>query len=326
MRRRARGCAGSASAQDATDLAKKRPDLLDEMRVRDKEASARIGESPPRGGIPKHVANKLRGDPLTETTGALLCTITPMTASHRIEVTTDDGIAPCWIHSPSDEGKYPGVIMFPDAGSVRPAAQDMAEKLAEAGYVVILPNIFYRSGDYPPFDLSTVFTDPKERTRLGEIMKALDMASAMRDVVHYVRVLREQPNIEGDRIGVCGYCFGGRLAFTAAGAHPKDVAAAACFHAGGLVTDAPESPHLAADKITANLYFGVADNDGSFTPEHQGTLATALGKAHVDYTIELYKGAAHGFAMPDFPIYDKAADARHWDRMFSLFKRSLPAG
>lgn len=246
-----------------------------------------------------------------------------MTASQRVDVTTDDGIAPCWVHCPSDDGKYPGVIMFPDAGNVRPVAQEMAERLAEAGYVVLLPNIFYREGDYAPFDPQTVFGDPPERERLMGIIKRLDRASAMRDAAHFIRVLREQPNLASERIGVCGYCLGGRLAFTAAGTHAKDVAAAACFHAGGLVTDAPDSPHLDADKITANLYFGVADHDASCTPEQQGALATTLGKAHLDYAIEVYRGAAHGFAMPDFPVYDKAADDRHWDRMFSLFKRSL---
>lgn len=249
-----------------------------------------------------------------------------MTTSRRIDVTTDDGIAPCWVHEPIAEGEYPGVIMFPDAGSVRPAAQEMAERLAGAGFVVLLPNIFYRSGEYRAFDMQTAFSDPPERERIMSILKALEMTAAMRDAKHYIRTLREQPKLAGDRIGVTGYCLGGKLAFLTATAHPQDVGAVATFHAGGLVTSGPDSPHLAAGKIEASVYIGVADNDGSCTPEHQGILATTLGKAHIDYTIELYKGAAHGFAMTDFPVYDEAAAEKHWDRMLSLFGKALPTG
>lgn len=247
-----------------------------------------------------------------------------MTTSQRIDVKTDDGIAPCWVHEPIAEGKYPGVLMFPDAGSVRAAAQDMAERLAAKGYVVLLPHIFYRAGEYAPFDAMTVFSDPPERDRLMKILKALDMGMAMRDAKHYIRALREQPKLAGDRIGTTGYCIGGKLSFLTATAHPQDVGACAAFHAGGLVTDGADSPHLSSDKIEATVYLGIADNDGSCTPEHQGALATALGKAHVDYTMELYKGAAHGFTMTDFPVYDETAAEKHWERMLELFDAQLP--
>jgi carboxymethylenebutenolidase len=249
-----------------------------------------------------------------------------MTSSQRIDVKTDDGVAPCWVHAPSAAGKHPAVVMVPDAGSVRPAAHDVAQRLADHGYIVLLPDILYRAGDYAPFDFKTVFGDPGERARLMKIIGALDTAAAMRDMAHYIRAAREQPGAAGGRVGVAGYCLGGRLAFTAAAVHATDIAAAACFHAGHVVTEAPDSPHLASARIEAALYFGVADNDQSCTPEHQGALATALGQAHIDYAIELYKGAAHGFAMPDFPGYDAATGDRHLSRMVALFQRTLTAG
>ncbi len=249
-----------------------------------------------------------------------------MTSSaQRIDVQTDDGTAPCWVHAPAGTGKLPGVLMFPDAGSVRAAVHDVAQHLASQGFVVLVPDIFYRAGAYAPFDFRTVFSVPSERERLFGLIHSLDPASAMRDAAHYLRALREQPGTAPGKLGVTGYCMGGRLAFLTAATRASDIGAMAGFHAGGLVSDAPDSPHLLASTIQASVYLGVADNDTSCSPEHQGALATALGQAHVDYAIELYRGAAHGFAMPDAPVFDAAASQRHMERMVGLFRRTLTA-
>jgi carboxymethylenebutenolidase len=242
-----------------------------------------------------------------------------MTEPQKIDVKTDDGVAPCWIHRPQDAGDHPGVILFPDAGSVRQVKHDMAARLASMGYVVLLPHIFYRAGDYKPFDMATVFTVPSERERLMALIRALDLKSAMRDAAHYIRALREQPGVRAGKVAVTGYCLGGRLAFATAGTHPSDIAAAASIHGGGIATDAPDSPHLQADKIEARLYFGIADADSSCTPEHQGVLVTALAKAHLRFTIDHFHGAAHGFAMEDFPVFRKDAAETHWRRLQELF-------
>ena len=113
----------------------------------------------------------------------------------------------------------------------------------------------------------------------------------MRDAGHYLRVLKEQPGVLGERFGAVGYCIGGRLAFATAGSHPKEIAAAASVHGGSIATDAPDSPHLAAGHIEARLYFAIADEDRSCTPEQQGKLAVALAAAHVDFTVEHLRGA-----------------------------------
>jgi len=246
-----------------------------------------------------------------------------MPAPKKLEVETEDGVVECWVHRPSG-GKHPGVIMFPDAGSVRPASHSMAERLSEAGYIVLLPNIFYRSGDYAPFDFKTVFNVPDERERLMTLVRSLDLASAMRDAGHYLRVLKEQPGMMGERFGVVGYCIGGRLAFATAGSHPKQVAAAASVHGGSIATDAPDSPHLAAGQIEARLYFAVADEDRSCTPEQQAKLVTALAAAHVDFTVEHFKGCAHGFAVSDFSVYDEQACERQWEHVLDAFSDTLP--
>lgn len=242
-----------------------------------------------------------------------------MSEPRKIDVRTTDGVAPCWIHRPEGEAKLPGVILYPDAGSVRDVMHDVAAKVASWGYVVLLPSIFYRLGDYPPFDPKTVFTDPPERDRLMTVVRSLDLPSAMRDAGHYLDALFGIAGAAGDRAGTMGYCIGGRLAFATAGAHPTRVAAAASVHGGGLVDDTDESPHLAAGKIEARLWFGIADEDGSCTPAHQAKLVEALATAHVRYSIDHFKGRKHGFAVRDFPVFDESAAGLHHQRVEELF-------
>lgn len=241
----------------------------------------------------------------------------------EIEVATDDGTAPCWIFRQEDKRPAPGVLFFPDAGSVRPTMNAMATRVAQLGYVVLMPHIFYRAGAYAPFDMMTVFSTPPERERLMTLVRSLDNVKGMRDAGHYLRALLAQPNVLGDRVGCMGYCIGGRLAFTAAGAHPDRVAAAAAIHGGGISTDAPESPHRQAAAIRGRIYVAVADEDPSCTPAQQAELVKTLAGAKVDFTLEHFAGCKHGFAVDDFPIYDRAAAERHWARVATLFADTL---
>ena len=241
----------------------------------------------------------------------------------EIEIKTADGVARAWTHR-TGAGPQPGVLVYPDAYGPRPALRETAERLAGLGYVVLLPNVFYRAGDYRPFDKATVWADPPERDRLMALIGALTPERVRADAGAWLDALAAQRGVRADRLGVVGYCMGGRLAFLTAGLHPDRVRAAASFHGGGLVTDAPESPHRLAGRVKASLYFGVADEDRSCTPDQQGALAAALGAAHVDYRIELYPGKRHGFAVTDHPgAYDADAAARHWRRLESFFGETL---
>jgi carboxymethylenebutenolidase len=184
--------------------------------------------------------------------------------------------------------------------------------------------VLYRAGAFAPFDFKTVFTDDAERARLMAIIKQADAVSVMRDTEALLDALASEPGARTSQVGCVGYCMGGRLAFYAAGALPTRVAAAACIHGGNIAVDEPGSPHLQAAKIRGKLYFGVADNDRSCTKESQAMLKAALDTAKVRYQLEVYTGAAHGFAAPDAPVYDKAAAERHWERVLALFAETLP--
>lgn len=244
----------------------------------------------------------------------------------KLDVRAADGVMDVYLHRPegrADEAPAPTVIMFPDAGGVRPAMHEMAARLASHGYLVALPNVLYRAGAFAPFDFKTVFTDPVERARLGGIMKQADLVSVMRDTEALLDALARDPDARAAQVGCVGYCMGGRMAFAAAGAHPTRIAAAASIHGGNLANDDPASPHLQAGKIRARLYFGVADKDQSCTPEAQARLKAALDEAKVRYQLELYPGAMHSFAVSDSPVYDEAAAERQWERVLALFAETL---
>jgi carboxymethylenebutenolidase len=137
------------------------------------------------------------------------------------------------------------------------------------------------------------------------------------------RVASTHRDIRSDRFATVGYCMGGRMAFISAERIAERVVAAACIHPGGLVTDRPDSPHRAVAEIRGELYIAAAGEDRSFTPEQRATVAADLGAANVDFELELYAGARHGFAVPDHTVYDAAAAERQWQRVFALFERTL---
>lgn len=213
--------------------------------------------------------------------------------------------------------------MYPDAGGVRPTFQDMAARLAGFGHAVLLPDVYYRHGDWEPFSMETVFGDPEQRTRLMGMVGSVTPEMIASDSAAFFDFLASRPEVKGDAFGVCGYCMGGRTSMIVAGKLPERVAAVGAFHAGGVVADDAASPHLLADQMKATIYVGGAENDASFTPEHAETLDKALTAANVTHTIEIYP-AAHGFAVPDNPPYDPEAAERHWIAMQELFETALP--
>ena len=245
-----------------------------------------------------------------------------MTQRNDVLVPTRDGSCPCVMSTPAGGGPWPAVIMFMDAGGVRPALIDMAQHLADLGYVSLLPEMYYRHGAYEPFRLETAFTDPAERSRLMAMAGSITKAMVASDAEGFLDFLLSRPEVAGTKVGTTGYCMGGGLSLTSAGSHPDRIAAAASFHGGRLATDEPDSPHRIVGRITGRVYVAAADNDGSFPPEQAAILEKALTDAGVDHKLEVYP-ALHGFAVPDNPTYDAGAASRHWDALAELFGATL---
>ena len=237
-------------------------------------------------------------------------------------ITTADGTCPVTVAIPDGQGPWPGVIMYPDAGGVRTAVRQMAERLAGLGYVVLVPDVYYRSGDWAPFDMKNVFNDKAERQRLFGMIGSITPDAMESDARAFFDYLAARPEVSGETFGTTGYCMGGRTSLIVAGRVPERVAAAMSFHGGGLASEDPGSPHLLADKIRAAVYVGGAADDASFTEEQAATLDKALTEAGVEHTIEWYP-ALHGFAVPDNAPYDEASAERHWAAMKDFFGAHL---
>jgi carboxymethylenebutenolidase len=240
-----------------------------------------------------------------------------------VEIPAADGCAAGTLHVPDSAGPWPGVLVFPDAGGARETMRVMADRLASMGYVALVPDIYYRAGDWEPFDVATLFTDPQERARLGTLAGPLTNDRIIADARAYAGFLLARPEVSGSAVGTTGYCLGGRMSLVAAGGLGSTIAAAASFHGGGLaVAGDLASPHLLAGGIAATVYVAGAIDDGSFTAEQAGLLERALTDASVDHTVEFYP-ARHGFAVADNPTYDPAAEARHWSALRDLYLAHL---
>lgn len=244
-----------------------------------------------------------------------------------IEIRTADGVCPASLFRPdrSAANTWPGVIFYMDGPGIRPVLFEMGERLAAAGYLVLLPDLFYRAGPYAPVDLKTLFSDPDKRAAHGKLFTSTSNAKAAADTRAFIACLDSRTDLLGRKIGVTGYCMGGGMVLTAAATYPERIAAAASFHGGRLATDAPESPHRLAPSIKARVLVAGAQNDQGFPPEQAEKLRAALTQARVDHRVEIWAGAAHGWTMKDIPIYNEAAAERHWSELFALFDQTLRA-
>ena len=237
-------------------------------------------------------------------------------------VRTQDGVCPVYTLTPMGKGPCPGVLLFMDAIGIRPALLDVAERLANHGYVVAVPNLYYRSGYDPPTG-AQFFSDQAIRAHwMQHILPTVSGPNVMRDMPALLAHLDARADVRTGSIGVTGYCLGGRLALTAAGHFPDRIAAAASYHAGGLATDAPESPHRLAPNMKARVYVGGAMQDSSFDDAQKARLEAALTEANVDHRIETYN-ARHGWVLSDTPVHDPAAAERHWETLLDLFDNTL---
>ncbi len=243
--------------------------------------------------------------------------------SKAVDVNTPDGVADAYLTRPDDDRAHPAVLLVMDAIGLRPQIEEMADRIAAFGYVVLAPNVFYRAGRAPVLPLPD-FTDPDARAgfmqALRPLMEQLTPEALARDGAAYLDYLAEAAP---GPVAITGYCMGARVGWRIAAAHPDRVAALAGFHGGGLVTDAPDSPHLSAGELRAEVYFGHADNDPSMTPEQIQTLDRALDEAGASYRSELYEGAMHGYTMADTAAYDQASAERHFVALEALLGRAL---
>jgi carboxymethylenebutenolidase len=236
-----------------------------------------------------------------------------------VTITTPDGSADCYFVHPAS-GTAPGVLMWPDIFGLPPAFRQMGKRLAEAGYAVVVVNPFYRAKKAPTAESGAATPIPD----LRPLAQTLNETTHVADAKAFIGWLDQQPSVAKNRkVGAQGYCMGGPIALRTAAAVPDRVGAVASFHGGGLVIDAPNSPHLQASKTKAQFLIAIAENDDARSPKEKTVLKETFEKANLPAEIEVYIGSAHGWCPPDSRVYNEPQAEKAWSRLLALYGKAL---
>jgi carboxymethylenebutenolidase len=241
-----------------------------------------------------------------------------------VDVPMSSGVADSALFYPAGKGPWPAVLIWTDILGLRPVFRDMGRRLAAQGYVVLVPNPFYRNRRAPVVDGTFDFSKPEDRAKVMPMAAALTADANISDAQSLITFLDSLPQTNKKaKIGVQGYCMGGPLTFRTAATVPARIGAAATFHGGGLVTDKPDSPHLSIPKMKAEVYCAVADNDDKRDPAAKDKLKEAFAAANLTAKVEVYTGANHGWTVKGSTPYDEAAAERAWTELTALYQRRL---
>lgn len=246
-----------------------------------------------------------------------------------VDIKTADGVCDAAFIYPGS-GSHPGVILWPDAFGLRPSMRDLGKRVAAEGFTVLVPNPFYRLGKDPFTDASN-FDFAKDRGKIMPLMDSIKAAGAAEtDAAAFVSFLDSQKEVDtSKKIGAQGYCMGGALVMRTCAAVPSRLGAGATFHAGGMVTGEPSSPHLLVPKMKSRMYIAIAANDDAAQPDAKDKLKEAFASAHVPAEVEVYAGCLHGWCVSDMPkhegkpIYNPAEADRAFTNLIALYKAAL---
>lgn len=241
-----------------------------------------------------------------------------------VNVPMSSGVSDSALFYPEGRGKWPAVLVWTDILGLRPVFREMGRRLAAEGYVVLVPNPFYRNSKAPVVDGTFDFSKPEDRAKVMPLAAALTAEANISDAKAYTTFLDQQPQTDTrKKMGVQGYCMGGPLTFRTAATVSNRIGAAATFHGGGLVTDKPDSPHLLIPQMKAEVLCCVADNDDKRDPSAKDKLKEAFATAHLKATVEVFEGCDHGWTVRGSQVYNEAGAERAWAERAELYKRNL---
>jgi len=240
-----------------------------------------------------------------------------------VDIKTPDGTCDAYFVHPT-KGASPGVLVWPDIFGLRPTFKDMAKRLAESGYAVLVINPFYRVQKAPTSAPNPDFNDPVTRKALMGLAGGLTPETAVTDAKAFVPWLDSQAAVsKKHKLASTGYCMGGPFTLRTAAAFPERIGAGATFHGGGLVTDKPDSPHLLIPTIKAQYLIAIAESDDKQQPDAKTVLRDTFGKANLPAEVEVYAGTMHGWCPPDSRVYNHDQAEKAWTRQLALFKKAL---
>jgi len=238
----------------------------------------------------------------------------------HLDIPTADGAMNTFVVYPEENGPHPVVLFYMDAPGKREELHEMARRIAAVGYYVILPNLYYRT-------TRDFWLQSRTEAAMAEMfgyMGTLNARTTEVDTTAMLKFADAQPEANASRIGAVGYCMSGPFVVWAAAAFPGRLNSIASIYGANMATDQPDSPHIVAARIKCETYFACAEIDKWASPADIQKLETSLKTAGVAHRIEWYPGAEHGFAFPKRgTIYNLPAAERHWERLFSLFRRTM---
>jgi len=240
-----------------------------------------------------------------------------------LDITTRAGAMPTFVCRPERGGPHPAVLLLMDAPGIREELRDMARRLATVGYVVLLPNLYYRAGSDTTFGPDVLTEGSDDHRRMRAIRTKMTIPPVMEDIADVMTFLDRRADVQPGPIGAHGYCMSGPYALAAAARYPDRVRAAASFYGTWLVSDAEESPHTNLGRITGEVYISCAEHDSLAPPEMVAELRTLFDRSGVRGELEIQPGVHHGFAFPQRWCFDRPAAERHWERLIALYRRVL---
>ncbi|HTE42455.1 MAG TPA: dienelactone hydrolase family protein [Steroidobacteraceae bacterium] len=244
---------------------------------------------------------------------------------HHIDIDTGEGQMNTFIVHPEEGGPFPVVFVYMDAPGKREELHDMARRIATVGYYVVLPNLYYRrTREF------VMVRDEAGFKIMFEHMNALRNEMVIRDtraMLDYVDAQSATKTAaKASSLGGVGYCMSGPFILAACGAFPDRFNCGASIYGANLITKHADSAHLWADKVRGEMYFACAEIDKYAPKETIDAFEEHLRSTSINYRLEWYLGAEHGFAFPQRAgIFHKPSAERHWERLFSLFDRNLRA-
>ena len=236
---------------------------------------------------------------------------------------TPSGRMETFLCRPERHGPFPAVLFLMDAPGVRDELCDMARRLASVGYFVLLPNLYYRDGADTKFGADVLDPKSDDHRRMRAIRTKMTIPPVMEDVAAMFAFLDGHAEASAGPVGCHGHCMSGPYALAAAARFPDRVTAAASIYGTWLVSDAEESPHLSFAKAQGELYISCAEHDDLAPPEMVEQLSKFFNDSGARGELEIHPGVEHGFAFPSRACYDQPAAERHWERLFSLYRRNL---
>jgi len=226
-------------------------------------------------------------------------------------ISVDGNEIPLFVSIPDGSGPFPAVVVIQHQGGVDDFVQDMTRRIAQAGYVGVAPDLYHRDGPDCQDD------GPTRRARLRDV-------SVIQDVNATVNFLKAHDAIDGERLGIVGFCMGGRVAYLMAAANPSFKAAAA-YYGGNIMVPWGDGP--APFDRTAEIHcpliglFGEADANPS--PDDMRKLDAELTKHGKVHKFHSYPGANHAFMNARGERYHAAAAQDSWPKTLAFFDKYL---